>query len=172
MLRQMSHWTYRVSSLALILVLSAAEAGATPPGQFEAAMGGVLIAQEDEEPGGFRFEAPPGPKKVEPSAGPAPEVLAPQADAHLAKPRDPVPGYVALGLSAAFAIAGTVFAVNTAAAISDFPSLDNGEVFNADFETRLEDAQSAMLVNGLATSVLFSACISSLIAGTLYLVAD
>ncbi len=182
MLRPVIRRSLLASVVLLSHALGLAPARAVPDGPAPPVQGGVLRGHAQDEPGGFRLDPPPGPaekplpKSVErppPAAPPSPAPsLVPSAHTTQPAPRNLMPGYVSLGLSAVFGILGTAFAVNTAAAMDDFPTLRRGQVVNANFETQLEEAQTAVLVNGLVTSVLFSACVSSLIVGTMYLVAE
>lgn len=154
----------------LVLVLNPALARASQTGN--------LLASAQEEPGGFRLDEAETPPKRSPGP-PDPAGYRPATPTSLPPPtpppraaKDPLPGYLSLGLGVAFGLVGAIFAANTVAAVGDFPSLRRGQVVNATFETQLEDAQTAVLLNGLVTSILFSASVSSLVAGTLYLVSD
>lgn len=163
-------------ALVFVLALGPAPAQATPEAATAPALGGVLLASAQDEPGGFRLgeaedDAPPppvtAPERYRPSA---PELAPISAPPRAGK--DPLPGYLSLGLGAACALVGSIFAVRTVASLDDFPSLRRGQLVNAAFETQLEEAQTGMLVNGLLTSLFLSASVSSLVAGTLYLAGD
>jgi hypothetical protein len=175
---------FRVAALGLAFLLATPVANARPPQRIDPSRGGVLVAHGQDEPGGFRLDHPPAPRPpdgarprpedAKPAKNPPPPeaALLPTAETTLPAVKDPTPGYICLGLGAALGLVGSVFAANAVAAMGDFPSVKRGQVFDEDFETKLEDAQTAVLVNGLLTSVFFSASVSSLIAGTLYLATD
>lgn len=174
--------------LSLLCLTGSTRVSASPAGLADPARGGVLLAYAQDEPGGFRLEGPtelgedtapketppPGETAAPPPPAPRPTGQPPPSALEAASPprKDPLPGYLSLGLGLAFGLVGSIFAANTVAAVDDFPSLKRGQVVNSAFEDELKNAQTAVLVNGLATSILLSACVSSIIAGTLYLVTD